>query len=142
MVLSQTSVYALKAVLHIAEHGPGAVVRVDDIATGLGVPRNYLSKILHGLAKASVLSSSRGPHGGFTLATPAEEMTIADVIRHFDSLVDQSACLLGRKNCSDANPCHAHERWKAVAADLRRFLVETTIADLARDPARMPTSVG
>ncbi|HSH75920.1 MAG TPA: Rrf2 family transcriptional regulator, partial [Longimicrobiales bacterium] len=74
MILSQTAVYALKATLRLAEQEPGGRMRVDDIAAELDVPRNYLSKILHTLAREGLLSSSRGPGGGFELARPATEL--------------------------------------------------------------------
>ena len=62
MLLSQTSEYALRAVLYIAEcDGP---VSVGEIAEAVGVPQNYLSKTLHQLARAGVLRSARGPAGG------------------------------------------------------------------------------
>ena len=63
MILSQTAIYALQAVMHLAEAGPGEPHRVGDIAEALGVPRNYLAKILNGLARSGVLTSTRGPGG-------------------------------------------------------------------------------
>ncbi|HKI95018.1 MAG TPA: Rrf2 family transcriptional regulator [Gemmatimonadales bacterium] len=132
MILSQTSVYALKAVLHLAETGGGDFVRVDDIAADLKVPRNYLSKILHALARTGVLDSTRGPHGGFRLGKNPAKLTLDEVLAPFDEVIGESACLLGRKRCSDANPCAAHDRWKGVYAGVKTFFQETTVADLAR----------
>ncbi len=131
MILSQTSVYALKAVLHLAETAHDEFVRVDDIAADLKVPRNYLSKILHTLARAGVLGSTRGPHGGFRLAKNPAKLTLDDVLAPFDEVVGESACLLGRARCNDANPCAAHDRWKGVYAGVKTFFQETTVADLA-----------
>lgn len=137
MILSQTAVYALKAVLHLAGAGNDRPVRVDDIAGALEVPRNYLSKILHVLAREGVLTSTRGPHGGFRLGRPPGEVSLASVIEHFDDITTASGCLLGRARCSDENPCAAHERWKSVSASVRGFLRETTIGDFAADGARV-----
>lgn len=133
MILSQTAVYALKAVMYLAESGPGRTVRVDDIAGGLDVPRNYLSKILNVLARAGVLHSSRGPAGGFRLGHPASELSLSDVIAPFDDITASPLCFLGRERCSDATPCAAHARWKEVSASVRDFLDRTTVDDLARD---------
>ncbi len=132
MILSQTSVYALKAVIHLATHGAGGPVRVDDIAVALDVPRNYLSKILHVLARGGVLRSTRGPHGGFELALRPEDMLLTKVVENFDDLVDASPCLLGRSECSDADPCAAHTRWKSTSIAVRSFFNDTTVADLSR----------
>lgn len=131
MVLSQTAVHALKATLYLAEQAYGEPVRVDDISAAVDVPRNYLCKILHVLARGDVLDSTRGPKGGFHLARRSEEMTLEDVAEHFDDLVGGSACLLGRSECSDTNPCAAHDRWKSTSVEVRTFYRETTVANLA-----------
>jgi Rrf2 family transcriptional regulator, iron-sulfur cluster assembly transcription factor len=130
-MLSQTAEYAFRAVLHIAEaedtHGRMPVAR---IARELGVPQNYLSKILHTLARQGVLDSSRGPGGGFGLAIRAEELTLARVVNPFDRLGERQQCLLGRERCSDASPCRAHDQWKTIAAQVRDFFTGTTVAAL------------
>jgi Rrf2 family protein len=131
MILSQTAVYALKAVLLLADSEEDQPVRVDDIANALGVPRNYLSKIMHVLAREGVLTSTRGPHGGFRLTRQPSEVRLEEVIRHFDEIASGSACLLGRERCSDENPCAAHHRWKSVSAAVWAFLRETTLEELA-----------
>jgi Rrf2 family protein len=131
-MLSQTSEYALRAVLHIAEHGNGRRVSVNEIAAALGAPRNYLSKILHQLARDGVLESSRGPKGGFQLARDAADVPLSVIVQPGDPVADARQCLLGRAVCSDDDPCAAHARWKAVAERVREFFSRTTIADLKR----------
>ncbi len=130
-MLSQTAVYALKAALYLAEKDPGTPVPVDDISRSLEVPRNYLSKILHVLARSGLLTSTRGPGGGFQLARSAEEVTLNAVIERFDD-VGTHGCLLGRGECRDDDPCLAHKHWKGISAEVKRFFQETSIAELAR----------
>jgi Rrf2 family protein len=130
-MLTQTAEYALRAVLFIAtaeEEGP---VRVDTVAAALSVPRNYLSKVMHALARSGVLRSTRGPHGGFVLAAAPDEITLAQVIEEFDPIEDR--CLLMQRQCSDQAPCIAHHQWKRVAVQMRTFFRGTTIADLLSD---------
>ena len=134
MILSQTAVYALRATLCLASHDSSSPLRVDDIAGQLDVPRNYLSKILHALARGGVLVSSRGPGGGFRLAKAADELSLAEVVAHFDQVSENPACLLGRPECSDHNPCSAHDRWKRASAAVAEFFRQTSIADLAAPP--------
>lgn len=134
MILSQTAVYALKAVLFLAE-SKECPLRVDDISEALDVPRNYLSKILHVLAREGLLDSTRGPKGGFCLARLPSDVTLADVINEFDDTAGASGCLLGRERCSDQHPCAAHARWKDVSASVKAFLNGTTIEDLAESGA-------
>jgi len=130
-MLSQTAEYALRAVLHLAREGSGGPLRVGDVAEALGAPRNYLSKIFHTLARAGVLSSKRGPTGGFELARSPNEIALADVIGQFDPLEEREACLLRGAPCDHHDPCPAHGRWQEVFGSVRRFFHETTIAELA-----------
>jgi Rrf2 family protein len=133
-MLSDTAEYALRAALYIAQHADAErLIRTDQVAEALGVPRNYLSKILHILAKQGVLSSSRGVHGGFRLAHPADDLPLTRIIEHFDPIVPQRTCILGRPQCSDTNPCPAHDRWKGISDEVRTFFHKTTVGDLLRE---------
>ena len=128
-MLSCTSDYALRAVLVLArEHG--RPMRADEIADSTGAPRNYLSKTLNALAKAGVLTSSRGPLGGFSLAIAPESLTIARVIDCFETRKPQTQCLLGGGACNPAHPCSAHSVWSSITRTRREPLVSTTVADL------------
>jgi Rrf2 family protein len=102
------------------------------MAAALKVPRNYLSKTLHVLARAGVLRSTRGPRGGFQLAVPASKLTLARVTEPFDDAGTRH-CLLGRARCSEERPCAAHVHWTAVSESLQTFFRGTTIADLLRE---------
>ncbi|HEX7117970.1 MAG TPA: Rrf2 family transcriptional regulator [Longimicrobiales bacterium] len=133
-MLSGTAEYALRAVLYIAQHGGvQRPVRRDEVAEALGVPRNYLSKILHALTQHGVLASTRGPQGGFRLARSAEGLAICRVIEVFDPVEPQRTCILGRPECSDDRPCPAHARWKGISDQVSAFLRKTTIGDLLRE---------
>lgn len=131
MIVPQTVEYALRAVLHIARDPRGEPVRVGDIAVALDVPRNYLSKTLHLLARAGVLTSARGPTGGFQLGRPPERLTLAEIAAPF-MIVGERTCLLGQAACGDDRPCAAHDRWKLVVRQADEFFSRTTIADLLR----------
>ncbi|HEX7122826.1 MAG TPA: Rrf2 family transcriptional regulator, partial [Gemmatimonadaceae bacterium] len=114
MLLPQTAEYALRAVLHIAAHRNERPLRVNEIATALAVPRNYLAKTLHRLTQEGVLLSSRGPSGGFRLAVAPQELTLARVVAPFVA-AGRNQCLLGDGPCGDTMSCRVHERWKPVA---------------------------
>ena len=130
-MLSGTAEYALRAVVCMARNaGDDKYVRANDLAEAVDVPRNYLSKILHELTRAGILRSIRGKNGGFQLAVPAEDLTLLKVVQLFDQMGDQSRCLLGRPECSDADPCPAHPRWKETSVQIATFFRDTTIADV------------
>lgn len=132
-MFSDTAEYALRATLYIAQQTQGGrAVRAEDVAAALSVPRNYLSKILHVLARNGVLKSTRGPAGGFRLARDPDAVPIFTVIQSFESLEPRS-CILGRAECSDSHPCPAHRRWKQIAEGVSSFLRQTTLGDLLRE---------
>jgi Rrf2 family protein len=130
-MLSQTSEYALRATVYVAGHATDRLVPVGEIADALKVPTNYLSKILHLLARAGVLASVRGPHGGFRLAVPPSRLPLSRIVAEFDHFISpRKRCLLGRPECSDVNPCGAHHKWKDIAHEVQTFFKGTTVADV------------
>jgi Rrf2 family protein len=130
-MLSQTAEYALRAAIRLASRPDADPVRVEDLAAELDLPRNYLSKILHTLARKEVLESVKGPGGGFRLAGPPAELTLFEVVSQFDDLSPGRTCVLGRPCCSDTDPCPVHERWFPVSERIAQFFRETTLADAA-----------
>ena len=132
MLLSQTSEYALRAVLYIA--ACGRPVSVGEIAEATGVPHNYLSKTLHHLARVGVLTSARGPAGGFWLAVAARALTLERVVSPFSGPHGRR-CLLGRGACGEVPDCPVHTRWAPIADELRQFFATTTVADLISPPS-------
>lgn len=135
-MLSKTSQYAVRALHHLARAPRGERVPAGRIADSLGVPANYLSKILHALGRAGVLESVRGPTGGFALARPASDISLSDVLEAFGEHPTRRTCLLGAGQCRDSDPCPAHERWKDVSERVREFFEETTVAHLSRNDPR------
>ncbi len=129
-MISKTAEYALRALLHLAREAADRPLRSSQIAEALGVPSNYLSKILHSLARDRILVSERGPRGGFRLARPAQELSLAEVLGPFDAHTTRRFCLLGRPECSDETACPVHDRWKEVSEPVARFFQDTTLGDL------------
>lgn len=128
-MLSATADHAIRAVLVLAR-ARGRFMRADEIATATGAPQNYMAKTLNALAKSGLVTSARGPAGGFTLAVPAAAITIARIVDLFDTPRVQTRCMLGNVPCDPANPCAAHECWSRLMQARRAPLLTTTIADL------------
>jgi Rrf2 family protein len=129
-VLSNPSDYAIRAALVLARRQGGRPVRVEEIAAATGAPRNYLGKTLHALVKAGIVTSARGPAGGFALAVEPQALTIARLVDCFEEPRPAGRCLLGTGACNPSCPCAAHHRWTAVLAARRAPLATTTVADL------------
>ena len=127
MLLPQTAEYAIRAVLYLARSED--VVRVPDLAAAIGVPRNYLAKTMHHMARSGLLRSTRGPAGGFRLAVPAEEIPLQRVVALFEEPRDRR-CLLGTGRCGDNPECPVHDGWKPIAERIEGFFRDTTVAEL------------
>jgi Rrf2 family protein len=136
-MLSQTSEYALRAVLFLAEKNAGEPVGVDVIAEAIGIPESYLSKTLQALAKTGVLRSTRGRRGGFALAVPPDELMLARVIGPFEDDAAHRHCLLGRRVCSDRTACAAHHAWKATSDRIVKFFGTTSVAQVQGPVAQL-----
>lgn len=129
-LLNQSSDYALRAVLFLAQRDGRKACPAKAIAKATGIRPNYLGKVLHALVSAGVLTSVRGPQGGFRLAVAAAELTLEDIAGPFQRLPERSMCLLGDRLCDAANPCVSHQHWQNIADQVTSFFRTTTIAAL------------
>jgi len=129
-MLSATADHAIRAVLVLAR--ARGVMHADQIAAATGAPQNYLAKTLNALAKSGVVTSARGPAGGFALAVAPSALPIARIVDLFDTPRNQTRCMLGNVPCDPANPCAAHECWTRVMQARRQPLLSTTFADLLK----------
>lgn len=134
-MISKTEEYALRAAVHLARHASEHPCRAHEIAEKTGIPANYLSKVLHQLARTGLVTSERGRGGGFRLARAPGRIRLGEVVKPFESAEDWRRCVLGRPECSDGHPCGAHEAWKKVRAARERFFAKTTLADVLDDPS-------
>ncbi|SNZ14200.1 RrF2 family transcriptional regulator [Hydrogenobacter hydrogenophilus] len=132
MIYSETVKYALLALSYLALN-KDRLVKVEEIAEAQKIPKPFLSKIFHKLARERVLRSYKGPTGGFTLAVPPEQITIMDVIRYLDEDYKLDYCALRPGRCEEwqVSPCRVHEKWTRLRETILDYLNTTTIAELA-----------
>jgi Rrf2 family protein len=130
MIISQTSQYALKALIFLIQEEKDKPVKVKKISEHIGVPQNYLSKIFHILTRKGILKSSTGKLGGFRLGLPPNKLLLSDIIEPFESSDFPKTCLLGQSVCSDESPCSAHHRWQLVSGLVTQFFDTTTLQEL------------
>jgi len=130
-MISTTSQYALRALIHIASLPPGSTALSRDLADATQVPRNYLSKVLLTLRNAGMLQSARGAGGGYRLNKPADHIYLIDVVELFEGSKAKPTCLLNNRPCSDETPCNAHRVWRELSMVYNGFLVTTTLGSIA-----------
>ncbi len=129
-MLSQTSLHALRALAHMVEHRDEEPILSREIGESTDIPANYLSKIMHALGAAGVLTAVRGKNGGYRFAQDPSRTRIVDIVNLFQNTEQFRVCLLGNQRCSDDKPCLIHERWKPASEAMFKFLDETSLADL------------
>ena len=123
--------YAVRAMAQLAAAPEGESVKAEDIANAQDLPLKFLLGILNDLKRAYLVRSQRGADGGYALMRPADEITLADVIRVIDGPL-ANVHDLSLSELSYAGPARRlREVWMAVRASLRSVLETTTLADLA-----------
>ena len=131
-MFSQTVEYALRAVVHLADHAPMART-TEQIATATRVPRAYLSKVLQGLCHANIVLSKRGIGGGVSLAKSPGELTILDVVNAVEPIVRIRECPLGL-TAHGIRLCPLHKRLDNALAQVETAFRQTTLAEILAEP--------
>ena len=130
-MFSQTVEYALRAIVYLASR-PEAPQTTPQIALVTKVPADYLSKVLQGLAAAGLVRARRGRDGGFSLAIPADQLTVYDIVEAVDPIRRIKSCPLGLKG--HINLCPLHRRMDAAIAMVEQALRDSNIAELLVEP--------
>ena len=123
--------YAVRAAIELAAAEPGRPIKGDRIAQAQGVPLKFLENILTELRHAGLVRSQRGAEGGYWLARPAEEISVADVIRAVEGPIANVRGVGPEQVAYAGSAAQLREVWIAVRASLRSVLEQVTIADVA-----------
>ena len=133
-MISPTAEYALRAVVAITQSSGDPVV-TPTIAEITRVPPGYLPKVLQTLRQAGLVHSKRGLGGWFTLARPAEDMTVLEVVNAVDQIKRIDRCPLGIDS-HGTNLCPLHKRLDEATGLVEQSFASTTIADLLSAPGQ------
>ena len=140
MRVSAKADYALRATIELAAAGDERPVKGERIAQAQEIPLKFLENILGDLRHAGIVRSQRGAEGGYWLARPAEEITVADVVRAVDGPI-ANVRGLGPEAVEYAGAAEPlRDVWIAVRANLRAVLEHVTLADLAS--GELPPAIG
>jgi Rrf2 family protein len=122
--------YAIRAAVELAAAGEGPV-KGERIAQAQEIPSNFLENILADLRNAGIVASRRGADGGYWLAQPAEEVSLADVIRAVDGPLANVRGVRSEQLSYRGSAEGLRDVWVAVRASLRSVLEQVTLADVA-----------
>ncbi len=134
-MLSNTCKYAVRSVIYLTlHHKEGKKIGIKQISKDLDIPTPFLGKILQTLAKQKILSSNKGPHGGFSLAIDPELLTLLDIVKVIDGMDIFETCLIGLNSCKSASnngkPCSVHDQFKKIREQLFELFKNETFADI------------
>jgi len=122
MKLTTKGRYAVTAVLDLAFHEGNGPVSLAEISERQAISLSYLEQLFSRLRKNNVVASTRGPGGGYSLARPDDEISMAEIIRAVDESYDATSCG-GEGTCSgDEYQCLTHDLWKELSEEIHGFL--------------------
>lgn len=130
-MLSNTSKYALRAVIYLALYSSSVKkIGIKEISGELDIPTPFLGKILQMLVRHNILDSSKGPHGGFTLKKPAIDITLMEIIEIIDGVDSFDICVIKTSKCSHDAPCSMHDKIAPLRREMKSLFLTETIADM------------
>jgi Rrf2 family transcriptional regulator, iron-sulfur cluster assembly transcription factor len=141
MHLSTRGRYAIMAMVDLASRDPAVRVAdpicLADIAGRQQLSQSYLEQLFAKLRRADLVSSARGPGGGYRLARPAGQIAIADIVAAVDEPIIATRCDIGSSGClvatdveSGHERCQTHDLWMELGRQITLFLGAITLADV------------
>lgn len=129
MRLTTKGRYAVTAMLDLALHKDQGPTSLSDIAQRQGISLSYLEQLFAKLRKRALVSSVRGPGGGYHLARESSEINVAEIIAAVDESVDTTRCA-GGHDCHCDGPCLTHDLWEDLSRCIYDYLSRITLQDL------------
>lgn len=132
MRLTSKGRYAVTAMLDVALHSQDGPVPLADISERQGISLSYLEQLFSRLRKNGLVSSVRGPGGGYLLGRNPAEIAVGSVISAVNESVDATRCM-GRGGCQSGTRCLTHTLWHDLSERISSFLNEITLAELVKN---------
>lgn len=142
-MLSNTSKYAIRATIYIAlNSNEDQKIGIKKISEDLDIPSPFLSKILQVLVKHKLLSSTKGPNGGFGIGKDPNKIFIYEIVNIFDGNDLFEKCLVSMRNCNESGmQCPLHNQYEKIRSQLLVMFKEQHIGALAQEIKRSEKSI-
>ena len=129
MRLTTKGRFAVTAMIDLAMNDNEGPVTLAEISERQRISLSYLEQLFGKLRRRALVSSVRGPGGGYTLARKAEELSVADIIRAVDEPIDATQCG-GKENCHEDRKCLTHDLWASLNDKIFEYLNGVTLGQL------------
>jgi len=137
MRLTTKGRFAVTAMIDLALNNGEGPVTLAEISERQKISLSYLEQLFGKLRRQTLVSSVRGPGGGYHLAKPPQEVSVADIILAVDEPIDATQCG-GKENCHDDHKCITHDLWVSLNEHIFDYLRSVTLAQLvAEQQARL-----
>lgn len=131
-MISKACKYGIRAVIFVASKaGDSTKLNIKEIAREVDAPEAFTAKILQILNKLRIITSLKGPYGGFYLEEFQMEQPVINIVNAIDGMSVFNECGLGLKQCSASHPCPMHDQYKIARDALHNAFQNTTIRQLA-----------
>lgn len=131
MRLTTKGRYAVTAILDLAIHSDDNPVVLADISERQGISLSYLEQLFAKLKRAGLVTSLRGPGGGYRLSRNGDSIFIAEVVDAVNESVDATRCQ-GAGNCQQGHKCLTHHLWCDLSSQIYNFLNDISLASLMK----------
>ena len=137
-MFTKTTEYALRATIYLAQKSSvDNKLGIEAIAKAIDSPIPFTAKILQLLAKdGTLVSSTRGPHGGFYMSEEAKQLPALTVLKATGEEDVITKCVMGLHRCTDHKPCPMHWQYKEIKLRLIHLFETSSIISLANDASR------
>ncbi|HWT29814.1 MAG TPA: Fe-S cluster assembly transcriptional regulator IscR [Propylenella sp.] len=140
MRLTTKGRFAVTAMVDLAMRQNRGPVTLAAISERQHISLSYLEQLFGKLRRAALVSSVRGPGGGYNLAQPPAAITVADIVTAVDEPMDATQCG-GKENCHDEKRCMTHDLWATLNEKMHEYLSSVSLADLVAHQSGKPVSV-
>jgi Rrf2 family transcriptional regulator, iron-sulfur cluster assembly transcription factor len=140
MRLTTKGRFAVTAMVDLALRQNRGPVTLAAISERQHISLSYLEQLFGKLRRAALVSSVRGPGGGYNLARPPASVSVADIVTAVDEPMDATQCG-GKENCHDDKRCMTHDLWATLNEKMQEYLSSVSLADLVAHQSGKPVSV-
>lgn len=132
MRLTTKGRFAVTAMLDLALYEADKPVTLAGISERQSISLSYLEQLFSRLRRQGLVTSVRGPGGGYRLAKPQQAISISDIISAVDELIDATQCG-GNENCKEEGRCMTHDLWTSLNGKILEYLSSITLADMVEN---------
>ncbi len=133
MRMSTKAQYAVRAMVNLNLYSEGSPVSLRDISLRESISLTYLEQLFVKLRRGQIVTSVRGPGGGYLLARPAREIQVDEIIDSVEESLVPVACMDKKHGCVCDDQCVTHNVWHGLGEKIRDFLASITLEELTQE---------